>query len=62
MVGIVGQILGDARVNIAGMQVSRREVGGEALMVLTIDGAGHFPWVDEPAAFAAAVRDFLAGR
>jgi pimeloyl-ACP methyl ester carboxylesterase len=23
-------------------------------------GAGHFPWVDEPAAFAEAVRSFLA--
>jgi len=39
VVGIVGQILGDASVNIAGMQVSRREVGGEALMVLTSDSA-----------------------
>ncbi|HEX7356013.1 MAG TPA: alpha/beta hydrolase [Mycobacteriales bacterium] len=26
-----------------------------------IDGAGHFPWVDEPAAFAAVVDDFLRG-
>lgn len=24
-------------------------------------GAGHFPWVDEPAVFAEVVRDFLAG-
>jgi pimeloyl-ACP methyl ester carboxylesterase len=28
----------------------------------TIEGAGHYPWIDEPAAFAAAVRDFLAVR
>jgi len=26
----------------------------------TVAGAGHFPWVDEPAAFAAAVRTFLS--
>ena len=28
--------------------------------LVVIPGAGHFPWVDEPAAFAAAVRAFLA--
>jgi D-3-phosphoglycerate dehydrogenase len=39
VVGIAGQILGDAGVNIAGMQVSRREIGGETLMVLTTDSA-----------------------
>jgi D-3-phosphoglycerate dehydrogenase len=39
VVGIVGQVLGDAAVNIAAMQVSRREAGGEALMVLTVDSA-----------------------
>jgi pimeloyl-ACP methyl ester carboxylesterase len=27
---------------------------------VTIPGAGHYPWVDEPAAFAAAVNEFLA--
>jgi len=39
VVGVVGQVLGDAAVNIAGMQVSRRQAGGEALMVLTVDSA-----------------------
>jgi D-3-phosphoglycerate dehydrogenase len=39
VVGIVGRVLGDADVNIAGMQVSRREAGGAALMVLTVDSA-----------------------
>lgn len=29
--------------------------------VATIAGAGHFPWVDEPAAFCRAVEDFLSG-
>jgi pimeloyl-ACP methyl ester carboxylesterase len=28
--------------------------------VATIAGAGHFPWVDQPEAFAETVRDFLA--
>jgi D-3-phosphoglycerate dehydrogenase len=39
VVGVVGQVLGEAGVNIAGMQVSRRAAGGEALMVLTVDSA-----------------------
>src|SRR3954454_10380017 len=39
VVGVVGPVLGDAAVNIAGMQVSRRQAGGEALMVLTVDSA-----------------------
>jgi D-3-phosphoglycerate dehydrogenase len=39
VVGTIGSILGDAGVNIAGMQVSRREAGGEALMTLTVDSA-----------------------
>lgn len=37
VVGTVGTLLGEAGVNIAAMQVSRREVGGEALMTLTVD-------------------------
>jgi D-3-phosphoglycerate dehydrogenase len=39
VVGVVGQVLGEAGVNIAGMQVSRRAAGGEALMVLSVDSA-----------------------
>lgn len=39
MVGTVGQILGDADVNIAGMQVSRETKGGEALVALSVDSA-----------------------
>jgi D-3-phosphoglycerate dehydrogenase len=39
IVGAVGRILGDANVNIANMQVGRREQGGEALMVITVDSA-----------------------
>jgi D-3-phosphoglycerate dehydrogenase len=37
MIGRVGTILGDARVNISTMQVSRNTVGGDAVMVLSTD-------------------------
>ncbi len=37
VVGTVGRILGEAGINIAGMQVSRAAEGGEALVALTID-------------------------
>lgn len=39
VVGIAGRILGDAQVNIGGMQVSRDEAGGHALIALTVDSA-----------------------
>ncbi len=39
IVGLVGQILGGQGTNIAGMQVSRNEMGGRALIVLTVDSA-----------------------
>lgn len=39
MVGTVGRILGDAGVNIAGMQVSREAKGGQALVALSVDTA-----------------------
>lgn len=37
IIGRVGTVLGDANVNIAGMDVSRETIGGEALMGLTVD-------------------------
>lgn len=37
MIGRIGTILGNADINIAGMQVGRRESGGEAVMVLSVD-------------------------
>ena len=37
MVGTVGRILGDAKVNIAGMQVARDAKGGDALVALSVD-------------------------
>jgi D-3-phosphoglycerate dehydrogenase len=35
----VGRILGEAGINIAGMQVARAAAGGEALVALTIDSS-----------------------
>ncbi len=37
VIGRVGTILGDNKVNIASMQVGRQEIGGEAVMVLQVD-------------------------
>lgn len=37
IVAIYGKELGDANINIAGMQIARQEVGGKALSVLTVD-------------------------
>jgi len=37
VVGAVGNTLGTAKINIAGMQVARTSAGGSALMVLTVD-------------------------
>ncbi|GAA4691363.1 phosphoglycerate dehydrogenase [Nocardioides conyzicola] len=39
MVGTVGGILGEAGINIAGMQVSRDSKGGQALVALSVDSA-----------------------
>lgn len=45
--GLTGAVVGD--------RVAARFADGRRV---TIAGAGHYPWVDEPAAFAAAVRAF----
>jgi len=37
MVGQIGMILGDYGINIAGMQLDRAEIGGGAMMILTVD-------------------------
>jgi D-3-phosphoglycerate dehydrogenase len=39
MVGILGRIIGDAGINIAGMQVARASRGGRALVALAVDSA-----------------------
>jgi len=46
VVGKLGQILGDAGINIAGMQVGRTDAGGRALTVLTVDSAVPAPTLD----------------
>src|SRR5690606_2498227 len=37
MIGRVGSILGDFDINIGTMQVGRADIGGEAIMLLTLD-------------------------
>ncbi len=39
VVGAVGNALGSAKINIAGMQVARESAGGSALMAITVDSA-----------------------
>jgi len=39
VVGAVGNILSQSKINIAGMQVARNSAGGEALMALTVDSS-----------------------
>jgi D-3-phosphoglycerate dehydrogenase / 2-oxoglutarate reductase len=50
MVGAIGRILGDADVNIAGMQVARDHAGGLALVAMTVDSAIPTGILDEIAA------------
>jgi D-3-phosphoglycerate dehydrogenase len=47
VVGVVGKVLGEAGVNIAGMQVSRDAKGGHALVAMTVDSAIPQPVLDE---------------
>jgi D-3-phosphoglycerate dehydrogenase / 2-oxoglutarate reductase len=47
IVGVVGEILGQHGINIAGMQVCRNARGGQALIVLTVDTALPPPLLDE---------------
>ncbi len=59
MVGIVGRILGEAAVNIAGMQVSRDDKGGAALVALSVDSAIPADTLDE---IEAAIDGRLGAR
>ena len=58
IVGTVGRMLGEAGVNIAGMQVSRDRKGGKALVALSVDSAIQPDVLDEIAVAisAASVR------
>jgi pimeloyl-ACP methyl ester carboxylesterase len=54
-------VVGGERDGLTG--VSARHVVAASFphaQTVVLPGAGHFPWVDEPAAFAEAVRAFLA--
>jgi D-3-phosphoglycerate dehydrogenase len=55
VVGILGRTLGDALVNIAGMQVARKATGGDTLMALTVDQAVE-PALLEQVALAIGAR------
>ncbi|WP_446037855.1 phosphoglycerate dehydrogenase [Streptomyces sp. SID1143] len=56
VVGTVGRILGEVGINIAGMQVSRAEEGGEALVALTVDDTIGAPLLGEIAAEIGATH------
>jgi D-3-phosphoglycerate dehydrogenase len=47
IVGLIGQRLGEEGVNIATMQVSRREAGGEAVVAMAIDSGVPLEVVEE---------------
>jgi D-3-phosphoglycerate dehydrogenase / 2-oxoglutarate reductase len=55
IVGVVGKILGDQGINIAGMQVCRNARGGQALIVLTVDSALPPPVLDQITSSIGAV-------
>ncbi|HVM18478.1 MAG TPA: phosphoglycerate dehydrogenase [Egibacteraceae bacterium] len=54
VVGLIGGRLGEADVNIATMQVARREAGGEALITMAVDTAIPAGVVDEIAEMIGA--------
>ena len=47
MAGTVGRILGDAKVNAAGMQGPRDATGGDALVALSVDSEIRTPTLAE---------------
>lgn len=58
IIGKVGTVLGEAGINIAFMQVGRRDQGGTAIMVMTVDN----PIDDATLAKVAAVPGILDAR
>lgn len=54
VIGAIGRLLGDAGVNIAGMQVGRTAAGGAAVSVLTLDHPPAAEVIDEIAAEVGA--------
>ncbi|MFI7546277.1 phosphoglycerate dehydrogenase [Actinoplanes sp. NPDC049599] len=60
VVGAIGTILGEAGVNIAAMQVARREAGGEALMALTVDSSVDAELLSAVAAAIGSAKGSIA--
>lgn len=56
IVGKLGTLLGDNEVNIATMQVGRRDVGGSAIMVLSVDKQAPQAVIDDLAKLPDLVR------
>ncbi|GIG58163.1 D-3-phosphoglycerate dehydrogenase [Longispora fulva] len=54
IVGAIGGLLGEAGVNIAGMQVARLSAGGDALMALAVDSPVHGELLSSAAAVVGA--------
>ena len=52
MIGKVGTILGNDAVNISTMQVSRNAIGGDAIMVLSVDRPAEAATLDALRAIA----------
>jgi D-3-phosphoglycerate dehydrogenase len=59
VIGAIGTILGESGVNIAAMQVARREAGGEALMTLTVDCSVDADLLSQVAAAIGSARGSL---
>ncbi len=59
VIGAIGSLLGESGVNIAAMQVARREAGGEALMTLTVDSSVEAELLTAVAAAIGAARGAL---
>lgn len=47
IIGPVGVLIGEHNINIAGMQVGRKEIGGKAVMVLSVDAEVSQETLDE---------------
>ena len=56
VVGVLGGARGDVGINIAAMQVARREVGGEALMVVAVDAELPTELLDRVATAVGSTR------
>jgi D-3-phosphoglycerate dehydrogenase / 2-oxoglutarate reductase len=59
VIGAIGTELGESGVNIAAMQVARREAGGEALMTLTLDSSIDAELLSAVAAAIGSARGSL---